>query len=94
MIDSYYDKGDFIPAFTSITGSPKSVAGGFLAVPQADFSGSCNDNYFAQFQERTIAGSCSRAWSADLSSFAQQCQHGVFAVNSYAGNELSVLARP
>ena len=69
------------------------LGGGYLSVPQADFSGVCNDNFFAEFEEDVSLSPCARSWSGTLSAFTTQCESGDAAVSSYA-EDITVLSRP
>lgn len=93
-VDSYYDRGDFIPAYTLLNNETAVQAeGGHLSVPQADFTGRCNPTNFAQF-EMGISGSfCSLQWPMTLPEFSTQCGMGRVAVSTYA-EELFVLTTP
>lgn len=92
LVDAYYDLGDFIPAYINASNSFFSSAGGYLSIPQADFSGMCNNNAAAEF-EVDVASSCGRQWSASIDSFETQCEEGFGAVSSYVG-DLTILSQP
>lgn len=92
-VDAFYDRGDFIPGFFSDGSTAVQLPGGYLAVPQADFSGICNDNYYAEFEEDVSLSACSRSWPDTLSAFTVQCESGDAAVSTFAA-DIYVLSRP
>jgi hypothetical protein len=88
VTDAFYDKGDFLPVFT-ILGTPEVVyqgGGGYLSVPQTDFSGRCNDYAYAEFENDVSLKPCSRSWPSILTGFADQCQSGTASVDYYGKN--------
>jgi hypothetical protein len=75
--DSIYDQNDTIPAFQLFAGSYENYVGvGYFSVPRPDFSGLCNDNNYAQFEDNQDKETCYRGISSEGSSngaFEDQC---------------------
>lgn len=73
--DDSYDKNDSIPVYynSSVNGR---VFNGYLPFPIADFSGRCNDNNHAKFQNSHSLQFCRRnlGGSEGADAFAQQCK--------------------
>ena len=86
-LDSAYDKGDNIAAFSGPSTSPfHAVNTGFLSIPAADFSGKCNDFNYATFEENVAARTCSRELLSDNTPVYQsQCEND-FSVAHYVTN--------
>lgn len=63
IIDSYYDQNDTITSFHNSTGSFSTVSGGVWSIPSADFSGLCNDQSYATY-ENEFPGPFSVAYTA------------------------------
>jgi tectonic-1/3 len=92
-LDSSFDKGDNIAAWSSADGSTFwSIDTGYFSVPAADFNGKCNDFNYAGFQNDIDSRSCQRelfSKSAGAGStddpFKFQCQKD-FSVSRYVQN--------
>lgn len=67
ILDSYYDQNDTISSFkknsTDSTDTFSTVSGGVWSIPSADFSGLCNDQSYATY-ENEFPGPFSVAYSA------------------------------
>lgn len=83
-VDSDYDQNDTISAFySSVSGSYVSlgttIAGGAVWMPRADYSGTCNDGNYAEFENPVAAqdNACVRQMSTVASDFSAQCSHSL-----------------
>lgn len=77
--DPYYDQNDTIPVFFNSSSSSGIVplGAGYLAVPQPDFSGHCNDFNYAHF-EVPVSSSCVRhIQSSSLQQFRDYCENSL-----------------
>lgn len=74
-MDANYDQNDSIAAFLDTTSQGLVTNGpGFFQLPQADFSGECNDQNFVTFENHVEPQSCVRTLSMDSATFAAQCE--------------------
>jgi hypothetical protein len=72
-VDANYDQNDSIAAFTSST-SFVSNGPGYMQLPQADFTGECNDLNYVTFENPTSTQTCNRVLSTDATTFVAQCE--------------------
>lgn len=78
--DQYYDQNDTIAAFVRAAGSDNNTTTtlvsngpGFLLIPSTDYSGHCNDENYASFQNNVAARTCQRPLSDNAENFRQEC---------------------
>ena len=82
----YFDCNDSIAAFTNTTDFGLISNGpGLFQIPSPDFSGFCNDNNYAKFENKIDIESCSRVLSKNEDKFASQCE-SFYSISKYVTN--------
>jgi hypothetical protein len=74
--DLYYDQNDTMRAYLQIdSGSYVALGNGYLNIPKTDFSGYCNDNNYATFENDIDEQQCIRDMSNvdNIELFISQC---------------------
>ncbi|KAJ1423920.1 hypothetical protein B484DRAFT_420549 [Ochromonadaceae sp. CCMP2298] len=84
-VDVNYDQNDSIAAFFDATAGFVSNGPGYMQLPQADFSGQCNDQNYVTFENPISTQTCNRVLSTNDTVFVAQCEQQ-FSMKRYVSD--------